>query len=90
MFGNRPKAEPKPVIDLNSRHSKFGELTPENDYLSGAPGKAGVLSHCPEGAQEDDLPHSEARAGRRITVLGRSRGSLYHKRHPAQPGLGDA
>ena len=32
------------VIDLKSLHAKIGELTLENDFLSGALGKAGMLS----------------------------------------------
>ena len=31
-------------IDLKSLHAKIGELTLENDFLSGALGKAGMLS----------------------------------------------
>ena len=33
-----------PVIDLKSPHAKIGELTLENDFLSGALGKAGMPS----------------------------------------------
>jgi transposase len=33
-----------PLIDLKSLHAKIGELTLENDFLSGALGKAGMLS----------------------------------------------
>jgi transposase len=33
-----------PVIDLKSLHAKIGELTLENDFLSGALGKAGMPS----------------------------------------------
>ena len=32
------------VIDVKSLHAKIGELTLENDFLSGALGKAGMLS----------------------------------------------
>ena len=32
------------VIDLKSLHAKIGELTLENHFLSGALGKAGMLS----------------------------------------------
>ena len=64
-----PKAEPEPVIDVKTLHAKIGELTLENDFLSGALGKAGLLSRCRQsdciaicraGAQKDDRPHSEA------------------------------
>ena len=33
-----------PAIDLKSLHTKIGELTLENDFLSGALGKAGMLT----------------------------------------------
>ena len=35
---------PTPAIDLKTLHAKIGELTLENDFLSGALGKAGMLS----------------------------------------------
>jgi putative transposase len=69
VFGDGPKAEPEPVIDVKTLHAKIGELTLENDFLSGALGKAGLLSHCPagdckaicrEGAQENDRSQREA------------------------------
>ena len=44
MFGEAPKAEPEPIIDVKTLHAKIGELTLENDFLSGALGKAGPLS----------------------------------------------
>jgi len=37
-------SEPKPPVDLKALHAKIGELTLENDFLSGALSKAGVLS----------------------------------------------
>ncbi|GHE62507.1 hypothetical protein GCM10019059_22600 [Camelimonas fluminis] len=33
-----------PAIDVKTLHAKIGELTLENDFLSGALGKAGLLS----------------------------------------------
>ena len=33
-----------PPIDLKALHAKIGELTLENDFLEGAPTKAGLLS----------------------------------------------
>ena len=33
-----------PAVDLKSLHAKIGELALENDFLSGALGKAGLLS----------------------------------------------
>jgi transposase len=35
---------PAPSVDLQRLHAKIGELTLENDFLSGALGKAGLLS----------------------------------------------
>jgi transposase len=43
VFGEAGKAEPEPVIDVKTLHAKIGELTLENDFLSGALGKAGPL-----------------------------------------------
>jgi transposase len=42
VFGDGPKAEPEPVIDVKTLHAKIGELTLENDFSSGALGKAGL------------------------------------------------
>ena len=33
-----------PAVDLKTLHAKIGELALENDFLSGALGKAGMLS----------------------------------------------
>ena len=33
-----------PAVDLKALHAKIGELALENDFLSGALGKAGMLS----------------------------------------------
>ena len=44
IFG-QDKADPKETaIDLKVLHAKMGELTLENDFLSGALTKAGLLS----------------------------------------------
>ena len=43
-FGGAEKFEAAaPAIDVKSLHAKIGELTLENDFLSGALGKAGLL-----------------------------------------------
>ena len=44
ISGEAGKAEAAPVIDVGSLHAKIGELTLENDFLSGALDKAGMLS----------------------------------------------
>jgi transposase len=43
VFGEAPKAEPEPTIDVKTLHAKIGELTLENDFLSCALGEAGLL-----------------------------------------------
>jgi transposase len=43
VFGEAPKAASEPAIDVKTLHAKIGELTLENDFLSGALGKAGLL-----------------------------------------------
>ena len=44
LFGGAPAAEVPAPVDLKTLHAKIGELTLENDFLSGALGKAGLLS----------------------------------------------
>jgi len=44
LFGGALAAEVPPPVDLKTLHAKIGELTLENDFLSGALGKAGLLS----------------------------------------------
>jgi len=43
VFGGQA-AETAPPVDLKVLHAKIGELTLENDFLSGALSKAGLLS----------------------------------------------
>ncbi|MBB5498898.1 transposase-like protein [Paraburkholderia sp. MM5384-R2] len=40
--GGTPSSEPQ--VDLKELHAKIGQLTLENDFLSGALNKAGLLS----------------------------------------------
>jgi len=45
LFGSGSSAsDPPPAIDVKTLHAKIGELTLENDFLSGALSKAGLLS----------------------------------------------
>ena len=44
VFGGGRRRSGEPAIDLKTLHAKIGELTLENDFLSGALGKAGLLS----------------------------------------------
>lgn len=43
VFGAAAAVDPAPAVDVRSLHAKIGELTLENDFLSGALGKAGLL-----------------------------------------------
>jgi transposase len=43
IFGAVATSEPAPAVDVKTLHAKIGELTLENDFLSGALGKAGLL-----------------------------------------------
>ena len=43
MFGATTAPEAAPAVDVKTLHAKIGELTLENDFLSGALGKAGLL-----------------------------------------------
>ena len=42
VFGAE-QAPPAPTVDVTVLHAKIGELTPANDFLAGALGKAGLL-----------------------------------------------
>jgi transposase-like protein len=44
VFGQEKADTKEASVDLKSLHAKIGELTLENDFLSGALGKAGLLS----------------------------------------------
>jgi transposase len=43
IFGAAATPELVPAVDVKTLHAKIGELTLENDFLSGALGKAGLL-----------------------------------------------
>lgn len=43
VFGSEPKPDTS-AVDVKTLHAKIGELTLTNDFLSGALGKAGLLS----------------------------------------------
>jgi transposase len=44
VFGSEPRNDAAAAVDLKSLHAKIGELALENDFLSGALSKAGLLS----------------------------------------------
>lgn len=43
VFDDKPKSRKEPETDITSLHAKIGQLTLENDFLSGAFDKAGLL-----------------------------------------------
>ena len=46
VFGEAPKKDAEPAVDVKTLHAKIGELTLEKDFLSGALGKAGLLARA--------------------------------------------
>src|SRR5271169_1737769 len=44
VFGAPSEASSEAPVDLKTLHAKIGQLALENDFLSGALGKAGLLS----------------------------------------------
>jgi len=44
VFSCDARVDPKTAVDVKTLHAKIGELTLENDFLSGALDKAGLLS----------------------------------------------
>lgn len=44
VFGGDSKTAAAPPIDVKELHAKIGQLALENDFLSGALGKAGLLA----------------------------------------------
>jgi len=70
--GNAPDAAP--AVDLKVLHAKIGELALENDFLSGALSKAGLLN----AKRMIDREH-ELTVGRQAELLQLSRSSLYYK-----------
>ena len=44
VFGGTVTAAPEPPVEVSAMHAKIGQLTLENDFLSGALIKAGLLS----------------------------------------------
>lgn len=44
LFGQDKAGSSEPMVDLKALHAKIGELALENDFLSGALNKAGLLS----------------------------------------------
>jgi transposase-like protein len=44
VFGGAAAEGASPAVDVKEMHAKIGQLTLENDFLSGALSKAGLLS----------------------------------------------
>ena len=78
VFGDAAKAEPEPVIDVKTLHAKIGELTLENDFLSGALGRGGSVG---ERKKMIDLT-AKLSVSRQAIMLGISWGSVYYTPRP--------
>jgi putative transposase len=70
VFGAADK--PEPAIDVKTLHAKIGELSLENDFLSGALAKAGLLGSA-----------HELSITRQARALGISRSIVYYLPQPA-------
>ncbi|WP_431734185.1 IS3 family transposase [Klebsiella pneumoniae] len=82
VFGDETKAEPSgPTIDVKTLHAKIGELTLENDFLSGAPRQGGIA-----GRKEMIDREHKLSVVRQAKLLGFSRGSVYYLPRPVSDG----
>ncbi|MGF7213740.1 putative transposase [Skermanella aerolata] len=79
VFGSDSRGDsPGSAVDLTVLHAKIGELTLENDFLAGAPGRSGFAERKAVIDRSHDLPIT--RQGRMLNV---SRGSVYYLPRPA-------
>jgi len=83
LFGGAPTVEePTAAMDLKSLHAKIGGLTLENDFLSGALSKTGLLSAKCQTARKRD-PRSACKKDPLIMAVGACPGS--EQEGPARP-----
>lgn len=78
VFGDGPKAEPEPMIDVKTLHAKIGELTLENDLFVRCARQGGSAA---ERKKMID-PAAKLSISRQAVVLGISRGAVYYKPRP--------
>ena len=78
VFGEAPTAEPEPTIDVKTLNAKIGELTLENDFLSGRSGQGGSAA---ERKKMID-PAAKLSVSRQAIVLGISPGAVYYTPRP--------
>ena len=79
VFGEAPKAEPEPAIDVKTLHATIGELTLENDFLSGA--RSGQGGSAGERKKMID-PAAKLSVSRQAIVPGISRGAVCYTPRP--------
>jgi len=77
VFGAAGAPVNEPPVDLKTLHTEIGQLAPENDCLSGALGKAGLLSAKEMIDRAHPLPIS-----RQVKLIGISRSSAYYAPNP--------
>ncbi|WP_217898769.1 IS3 family transposase [Puniceibacterium sediminis] len=78
VFGETPKAEPEPTIDVKTLHAKIGELTLENGFFVRRARQGGSVA---ERKKMID-PTAKLSVSRQAVVLGISRGAVYYKPRP--------
>ena len=84
VFGSGSAAqEVAPAVDVKTLHVKIGELTLENDILSGAPGRSGPAERKAMINREHGLP-----LRRQAAALQLSRSSLYDAPRPVASRAG--
>ena len=78
VFGEAPKTDPEPAIDVKTLHAKIGELTLENDFFVRGARQGGSV------AERKTMIDATAKlsVSRQATVLGISRGSVYYQPRP--------
>jgi putative transposase len=78
VFGDGPKAEVEPAIDVKTLHAKIGELTLEKDFFVRRARQGGSV------AERKTMINNSAKlsVSRQASLLGISRGSVYYQPRP--------
>ncbi|MFV0512970.1 MAG: IS3 family transposase [Jhaorihella sp.] len=78
VFGDAPKADPEPVIDVKTLHAKIGELTLENGFFVGRAREGRSVAE-----RKKMIDHkAKLSVSRQANVLGISRGAVYYRSRP--------
>lgn len=89
VFGETPKAEPEPTIDVKTLHAKIGKLTLENNFCPARNALRGERHRFERTAQGSVAerkklidPTVRLSVGRQAIVLGISQSSVYYRPRP--------